>query len=145
MKKILSLILALVMMIMPLCVEAFADDSDVNYDDQIMPCYTYLDSIVAGITEKALGFVCCTSSFITFESDKTCILTCYLQRTDGRAAWDNYKSQTKTFCESGSSSIDKTWYAPSGYSYRVYTLLVIKNSSGALLETATKASGVIYK
>lgn len=141
MKRIISLLLTVVLLVAPLGVSSYAET---NYDDLVSPCYTYLNSISAGISEGVLGFVNCTSDFISFETNKTFVLTCYLQRTDGQSAWVNYKSKTETYTGKGSYTISKSWFAPSGYAYRVYTKLQIKNSAGTIVETATKGSGVYY-
>ena len=145
MKKLLSFVLAIILLMIPMCIEANASDGNVNYDDLVMPCYTYLDSISAGISEAALGFVTCTSNFISFDNGLTFVLTCTLQRTDGSHAWETYKTKTETFSGMGSHTIEKKWFAPANYAYRVYTTLTIKNSAGTVVETATRASGVIYK
>lgn len=145
MKKLVSFILAFILITVPMCVEAYASDGDFSYDNTIMPRYTYIDSVRAGISEAALGFVNCTSNCISFQSDKTFVLTCILQRTDGTYAWENYKTSTETFSGMGSFTIAKTWFAPANYDYRVKTTVIVKNSSGLIVETTTKASGVIYK
>lgn len=144
MKKTLCVILAVIMTMMSFCIVSSAEE-DVNYDDLVSPCFDNIFMISAGITEKALGFVNCFSDYITYETDKTFVLTCYLQRTDGSSAWATYKSKSETFTGKGSNEIEKNWYAPAGYSYRVLTKLVVKNSAGTIVETATVASGVIYK
>lgn len=145
MKKILSFILAFVLLTMPMCVEAYASDG-ANYESPVMPRYTYLDSISAGISEAALGFVNCTSDFICFHNDLTFVLTCTLQRCTASSAWENYKSVTETYTGKGSYIISKKWFAPATYDgYRVLTTLTIKNSAGTVVETASRASGVIYK
>ena len=141
MKRIISLLLTAVLLVAPLSVSSYAET---NYDDLVSPCYTYLNSISAGISEGVLGFVNCTSNFISFETNKTFVMTCYLQRTDGNSGWVNYKSKTETYTGQGSYNIDKSWFAPSGYAYRVYTKLQIKNSAGTIVETATVASAVHY-
>lgn len=146
MKKLLSILLAAVLLAAPMCVEAYASDGDVNYDDLVMPCYTYISSIGACITEASLGFVNCSSTCTSFQADKTFVLTCTLQRTDGSSAWADYKTHTESYYGIGSFTISKTWLAPATYdAYRVKTTLTVKNSAGTVLETATKASGVIYK
>lgn len=146
MKKLLSFILALVLFAVPMCVEADASEGDVNYDDLVMPCYTYIDSISACITEAALGFVDCMSNCTSFQADKTFVLTCTLQRTDGSTAWQNYKTTTETFSGKGSFTITKTWFAPATYdAYRVLTTLSVKNSAGTVVETASRSSLVLYK
>lgn len=144
MKKILSLVLAAILMVVPVCVEAYAE-GDTNYDDLVAPCFTYLDVVKAGITEAALGFVTCTSNAICLDSGLTLVLTCALQRTDGTQAWADYKTKTETYTNPGTHTIEKNWFAPANYAYRVKTTVVIKNSSGTTLETATLASSVIYK
>lgn len=145
MKKLLSLILAVILIMIPMCVEASASEVNANYDDLVMPCYTYLDSISAGISEAVLGFVNCTSDFISFDNGLTFVLTCTLQRCTASTPWETYKTKTETFSGMGSYTIEKTWFAPANYAYRVYTTLTIKNSAGTVVETATKASAVIYK
>lgn len=145
MKKITSFILAFVLFAMPLCIEAYAAETDVNYDDQIMPCYTYLSSISAGISAGSLGFANCISNIDSFQADKTFVLTCSLQRCTASDPWTVYKSKTETFSGKGSFTIDKSWFAPSNYDYRVVTSVSIKNSSGTVVETASKASGILYK
>ena len=141
MKKIIALLLTVVLLAAPLGMSAYAE---ANYDDLVAPCYTYLDSISAGISEGVLGFVTCTSDFISFDNNKTFVLTCYLQRTDGNSGWVNYKSKTETYTGKGLYIIEKSWFAPSGYAYRTYTKLQIKNSAGTVVETATVASPVHY-
>ena len=146
MKKLLSILLAAVLLAAPMCTEACASDGDVNYDDLVMPCYTYIDSIGACITEAALGFVNCSSTCTSFQADKTFVLTCTLQRCTASTPWEAYKTKTESFSGMGSFTISKTWFAPATYdAYRVVTTLTVKNSAGTVLETATKASGVIYK
>lgn len=145
MKKFLSLILAVILSVAPLCINASASDSDVNYDDLVAPCYDNLTAIGACISNGVLGFVTCTSAFISYETDKTFVLTCYLQRTNGSSAWANYKSTSETYSGKGSYTIEKKWFAPANYNYRVLTKLDVKNSSGTIVETATITSNVLYK
>ena len=146
MKKLLSILLAAVLLAAPMCTEVYASDGDVNYDDLVMPCYTYIDSVGAGISEAALGFVVCTSGCTSLQADKTFVLTCTLQRCTASTPWEAYKTHTESYYGKGSFTISKTWFAPATYdAYRVVTTLTVKNSAGTVLETATKASGVIYK
>ncbi|MBQ8227685.1 MAG: hypothetical protein IJZ88_01590 [Clostridia bacterium] len=142
MKRIISLLLVAVMAVTSLGVSVYA--AEANYDDLVAPCYTNIDSVSAGLSEGVLGFVTCTSNFISFDDTKTFVLTCYLQRTDGSSGWVNYKSKSETYSGMGSYTIEKSWFAPSGYAYRTYTKLQVKNSAGTVVETATKASAVYY-
>ena len=145
MKKSLSIILAVILLIAPMCIEAYASDGEANYDDLIMPCYDYISSISAGITEGVLGFATCFSNCTSFQADKTFVLTCTMQRTDGSDAWQAYKTTTETFSGKGNFTIEKKWFAPANYAYRVLTTVVVKNSAGTTVETATRSSGVLYK
>ena len=145
MKRILSILLAMIVMTSPFCMGAVAVETETNYDDQIAPCYVYVDALYASITKKSLGFVTCTSQFNTFQKDKTYVLTCYLQRCDEDTAWSNYKSESKTVTGVNITNIEKTWFAPAGYAYRTKTVVQVKNSSGTVLETVSNASSVLYK
>lgn len=144
MKKTVSLILAVILMVIPMCIESYAE-GETNYDDLVAPCYNYLSTIRAGISEASLGFVNCTSNAVCLDDGITMELTCALQRTDGTHAWEDYKTKTQTTTSSVTNTISKSWFAPANYAYRVKTTVVIKSSSGTTLETATKTSGVIYK
>lgn len=145
MKKLLSFILSVILLAMPMCVEANAADGDVNYDDQIMLCFDYISSISAGISEAALGFVNCTSDLVSFNDGLTFVITCCLQRCTESSEWMAYKTETETHTGKGSYTIAKTWFAPANYAYRVKTTVTVKNSSGTVIETATINSSVIYK
>lgn len=145
MKKFLSIVLAVIIMVVPMFLGSVAVEAEANYDDLVAPCYTYVNSLYAAITKGSLGFVTCTSQFIAFETDKTYVLTCYLQRCDEDTAWSNYKSESKTYSGSGTFGFDKTWYAPAGYAYRTKTEVKVKNSAGTVVETVSNASSVLYK
>ena len=146
MKRILSIFLAMVIMVAPLCVSVVATDNGGESETIVSPRYMYVNSIYASISKGSLGFVTCASQIIVFETDKTYVLTCYLQRTDGSEAWSNYKSESKTVSGStGAFGFDKTWFAPAGYAYRTKTEVKVKNSSGTVLETVSNASSVLYK
>lgn len=145
MKRFLSIFLAMVIMVTPLCMSVVAADNSGNDETIVSPRYTYINSIYASITKGSLGFVTCTSQIIAFETNKTYVLTCYLQRCDENTAWSNYKSESKTYSGSGTFGFDKTWFAPAGYAYRTKTEVKVKNSSGTVLETVSNTSSVLYK
>lgn len=112
----------------------------------VTPRYVLLSALSAGISEEALGFVTCTSTYSCLHEDYTFVLTCTLQRTDGTTVWVDYKTATETFTEIGSKGITKNWFAPAGYAYRTYTTVVVKNSrTSKVVETATTYSPTIYK
>lgn len=115
-------------------------------ETSVTPRYTHITAVKATIGEKALGFVLCASTYSCNLEDYYFTVTCDLQRTDGSAAWSNYKSSTETFTTSGTVTLEETWYAPAGYAYRTYTTVVVKNSrTSKVVETATTYSPTIYK
>lgn len=149
MKKVLSILLSVIMFT---CLFNFTSTYAVNdnEDDVISEesggsRYSYIAAIYASIAKGSLGFVTCTSSFTVPSTSYTIVLTCILQRTDGSEAWSNYKSKSETFTGTSTDLIEKSWYAPSGYAYRTYTKVVVKNSSGTVLETEHIVSNVLYK
>lgn len=149
MKKTLSLFLALILCF-SCCLIASAEttiETEINSaSSEVMPRYTYLCSVSAGIAKKALGFVLCESTYNCMYNGYTFILTCTLQRTDGTTGWINYKTESETFTDLGTNIIEKTWFAPAGYAYRTLTKIEIKsNSTGKIVETATSDSPVLYK
>ena len=137
--------MALVLML-SFSMPAFAVEQDSNTDDEIPVRYQFLDVISAAAIKKPLGFILCNSSYNCVSPNTTKVLYCYLQRVDlnGSGGWQIYKSASITSTDV-SDVIEKTWFAPSGYAYRTYTVVVIKNSTGATLEIANCTSHVIYK
>ena len=112
----------------------------------VTPRYTHVSYVGAKIVETSLGFVRCTSTAACMYDNYTFVLTCTLQRTDGSTGWSNYKTTTETFTALGENAVEKTWYAPAGYTYRTHTEIVIKNSrTGKVVETATADSPFIYR
>ena len=145
MKKLISVLMALVLMF-SFVFPAFAADWDTYADEDNPTRFQYVDAVYANATKKSFGFIQCTSHFTCASPNKTKVLYCYLQRLDpnGTSGWQNYKSTSITTTDL-TEIIEKTWFAPSGYDYRTYTKVVVKNSSGTVLETATVASSVIHK
>ena len=115
-------------------------------NQSITPRYILLSYVSAGIVEKSLGFIQCTSTANCMYDGYTFVLTCTLQRTDGSTGWVNYKTYTETFLDLGENVIEKSWFAPAGYTYRTYTEIVIKNGrTNKVVETATAKSPMVYK
>ena len=144
MKKLTSFILAFVLIAVPMSIETFATEPETNYDDLVMPCYTYIISITSALTKGSLGFVTCTSSANGVNSSTTFTITCSLQRYNG-SAWDTYKTKSETFSGAGDHIVEKSWYAPAGYTYRTLTTITVKNSAGTVVETASLASKTLVK
>ena len=144
-KKFISVLMVLVFML-SFATPAFAVEQDSNTDDEIPVRYQFLDVISASAEKKSFGFITCNSSYVCVSPNTTKVLYCYLQRVDlnGSGGWQIYKSASVTSTDAN-EFIEKTWFAPSGYAYRTYSVVVIKNSTGATLEIANCISHVIYK
>lgn len=155
MKKILALILS-IFIVASFSINAFAvsicdySDSEFTTADSetpaVTPRYKYLSFITACIDEKTSNNVLCASTYNSMYNGYTFTLTCALQRTDGSVTgWVNYKTSSQTYSGLGVHGIEKTWYAPAGYAYRTLTTVVVKNSSGTVVEKETCYSTTIYK
>ncbi|MBQ7044298.1 MAG: hypothetical protein IJN78_06790 [Clostridia bacterium] len=151
MKKGFALILSLIIIIVS-CINVSAQSTashnllGLDTYSNANSRYTHITAVSATIGEKSLGFVICNSSYICILDNYTFTLTCTLQRTDGSTGWQDYKTHTETFTDVGTNIIEKTWYAPAGYTYRTYTTVVVKNSrTGKVVETATADSPFIYR
>lgn len=149
MKKAISVLLSIIMFVSMFNLTAVYAVNE-NKDEVISEesggtRYSYINSIAASISKESLGFVDCISYYVIPNTSYTVVLTCILQRTDGSAAWSNYKSKSETFTSGSVNSIEKSWFAPSGYAYRTYTQVVVKNSAGTVLETEHITSSVLYK
>lgn len=140
MKKIFALLFALILLVVG-CLNVSAATTQA----EVTPRYIHIAVVSAGIYEGSLGFVTCTSTYDCLSDGYTFTLTCALQRTNG-SGWVDYKTETKTFTNVGANVVEKTWYAPAGYTYRTYTTVVVKNSrTGKVVETATADSPFIYR
>ncbi len=140
MKKVFSMLLAVVLLLVG-CINVSATD----IKTEVTPRYIHIVYVSAGIDEGSLGFMTCLSTYNCMTDGYTFTLTCSLQRTNG-SGWVDYKTETQTFTSLGTNAIEKTWYAPAGYTYRTYTTVVVKNSrTGKVVETATADSPFIYR
>lgn len=135
-----------IVLMLSFAMPAFAAENGASDDEDNPTRYQYVDVVSAAAVKKSFGFILCNSSYNCVSPNTTKVLYCYLQRVDpnGSGGWVNYKSASVTTTDVN-EIIEKTWFAPSGYAYRTYTLVVIKNSAGATLETASVTSHVIYK
>lgn len=103
------------------------------------PTYTYTSTIIVGLDVS--GGVASVSADITPHnlSNKSSIRA-YLQKYDN--GWKSIKSWYSGKC-TGYSYVNETYSVPSGYSYRVYAVGRVYNSSGdTTLETVDITSDV---
>ena len=146
MKRVISFFLAMTLILGCCSFAALADDTAKDIPDGTDPAkFSYLNSVGALIDKKALGFVICASKFTMIQSGYLVTLTCTLQRTDGSSGWLTYKSESQTFASGSADSVEKTWFAPAGYTYRTLTRAVVRDSTSTVVEVATVASSLIYK
>lgn len=151
MKKTLALFLSIVIFLM-CCFNVAASDTLNNYivcnpaevGALVTPRFSYINSIGVNILKKTLGFVSCGVTCTSIYDNYTFTVTCTLQRSNGNG-WTDYKSATETFSGINTHVLSKSWYAPANYTYRTYATVVVKNSSGRVIETATGYSNSLYK
>lgn len=126
-KRVLCLLLAVVLLTSG--INVFADDG-------ISPCYTGTATISASLSISTSGKATCTGK-IHLYSSYTATLTVKLQRYE-----NGYWSTVKSWSTSDSTSLSKSYYVTSGYSYRVVTSASVYNSSGKYVEgpSATSAT-----
>lgn len=126
-KRMLCLLLAVVLLTSGISV--FADDG-------ISPYYTGTATISASLSISTSGKATCTGK-IHLYSSYTATLTVKLQRYE-----NGYWSTVKSWSTSDSTSLSKSYYVTSGYSYRVVTSASVYNSSGKYVEgpSATSAT-----
>ena len=133
MKKPISLILCLVLLISILSISAFAIDPEGNDLEPIVPEYTRVTMIAAGLTISSNGVATCSGTVDPTYSTDTVTLIVRLQYWTG-TRWTNYCSWETT---GGGIYVDltETESVPAGYSYRVRVSAECVAASGDASET----------
>lgn len=133
MKKTISLLLCLVLIGSILSVSAFAVDPEGNELEPIIPEYTRVTMIAAGLDISSGGIATCSGTVEPTYSTDTVTLIVRLQYRSGNR-WINYCSWETT----GSGiyvDLLETQTVPAGYSYRVRISAECTASSGNEYET----------
>lgn len=135
MKRVLSVVLML-LLVVSMTVPAQAAGTQ-----QVMPRYTYVDSIWACINiDTTWGIATCEGEIIAKDEYPVEVVV-YLQ-VYKNGKWETIKSWSSegTF----SAYLCKSYAVMSGYQYRSYVEGYVYNSSGALIESTSLAHSMYY-
>ena len=137
-KKYLCLVLAVVLVLV----------NAVSFADEGAPesggfRYSYTRSVTAGLSLSGSTAHCTGSGSGKFNDTNTYILVSLQRRASDTDPWLGIKYWSATSTGVVPATVDKTCSVSSGYSYRVYVICKIKDSSGNVLETVTRTSSVL--
>lgn len=137
-KAICSILVSLIMLFMVTPITALAVPPVINN-----PCYQYVDSIVTDFDiDGSIAY--CYGSARTNHSDTTTTIRVTLQKRGfGSTIWTSVKSWTNTANGQYSAVVNETKEVSSGYNYRLYVWVTIKDSDGNVLEGVPMYSQII--
>ena len=135
-KKSLSLML---LSIIIFSVPAYANEIEAltvqsNGNEGIMPIYTYIDEISAGLYIDDNGKCVYAGSVTAFGYDVK--LEIYLQRSKNQIVWDEIMGGIKTVDQSGSLEYSLN-LQPNNYYYRAKVVVSVLDDNRNILETET--------
>ncbi len=110
-----------------------------NTPSPIQPRWTGASDITADLAMNPGGRAHCCGK-VVLRSGYTGDMTMTLQRSTDQRTWSEVTSWSTS--GSGTLELEKDYYVPSGYYYRVEVKVDVKNSSGKLIESPSKASSV---
>ena len=129
MKRTLTLLLCLVMAVSALAPTALAAAEAPPVDGRIEPLrYQYITYDIGTVTLKDGTATCNTYAYLC--DNHTCAIYMYLQRYSG--GWSTIASAS-TY-GTGYAYMTKYWSISSGYYYRLIYYVLVKDSSGNILE-----------
>ena len=108
---------------------------DAMQDAVITPRFQHLSRISSSLTFSALGRANCGGSFTTYDEYDSS-MTMVLQQFKNQE-WVDIKTWSGDFTGSGVKVLDKGYYVPSGYRYRLVVTVTIWDSKGNALEIAS--------
>ena len=152
MKKVKKSFALMLAMIMLLSSNAYAAEYQPTYDgaeirvqaygdDGVMPLYTYIDIITAGLEIDETG--CCTFSGSVIARGYDVRLELYLQRSRNQIIWDEIMGAITTVDQAGSMEYQKN-LEPEGYYYRAKVVVSVLDSNRNTIETQTVYSESKY-
>ena len=111
------------------------------YEEDLQPRYSTIDSFFVDLTITSSGRASLYSSIDTENSSYTISLEMVFQRSTNGRTWTNI--QTWSASQIGHISLDKIYYVSLGYDYRIHVTATVTNSSGRVVETATRDSSIV--
>ena len=133
MKKAISLVLCLILLMSILSISAFAVDPEGNAPEPLNPQYTRVTMIAAGLSISSDGVATCSGTVAPTYSTDTVTLIVRLQYWGGTRWLDDYSWQT-----TGSGvcvDLTETCSVTAGYYYRVRISAECVAASGNASET----------
>ncbi len=109
--------------------------------NEIQPRYTTIESFLSELYINSSGYATIYSSVDTNVTSYTVSLSVELQRSSNNRTWSSVRSWNGS--QAGHISLDKNQYVSSGYTYRIHATATVTNSSGRVVETATKDSATV--
>lgn len=135
--KRLGVVFLICLLLMTGGIVSFAGDESIEVNGIIVPYYTYVSSVGAGLDIESDGYAYC-ESVINIYSMRDIELTITLQRSTNGKTWTNVKSWTD-YVYDNYHFMQKGYYVNSGYTYRVMATGKVKSGS-TTLETVTAYS-----
>lgn len=135
MKKVISIVLTLLLVVSMICPVQAADTQ------QVTPRYTYIQSIYACISiDTTWGIATCEGE-IDAKAGYPVEVVVYLQ-VYKNGEWETIKSWSAE--DTYAVYLSKSYAVMSGYTYRAYVEGYVYNSSGVLIETASISHSADY-
>lgn len=122
---------------------ALAMESNCSENNQELfsePRFEHMSRISSSLSFEAFGRANCTGSFTTYDEYNSKIIIVLQQFKNNR--WNDYQSWSESYSGSGVKLLNKKYYVPSGYRYRVVTTAVILSNNGGELERVSCDSPV---
>lgn len=132
-------IFALLIVFCMLTPAAFAHEAD--DDNSIHLRYNQIDYFTIEFTISPTGSASCYSLVGTKLSSYNIALNMQLQRSSNGRTWSTVHEWSTSGTQT--SHLDKTYYVSSGYDYRIHVTTTVTNSSGRVVETATRDSSIV--
>lgn len=145
-RRVLSILFAFVIVISSLSPVAYAQQNEnptgIGTDfDYPTPYYNYLAAIYASIDTQE-GQVIGNGLAVMLANKPMTLVMAFERSTDG-IHWSTSGTYVKNTTGNGSKIIESSIAANSGYYYRFYFTVQVKDSSGRILETPSMVSKTI--
>ncbi len=137
MRKIISLLLAMILILM--CV--FPATAAPSNNSIISPQYLQIQTASTNLTINQNTGVSTVTATCLVRNDCSVEIICRLQKY-GDISWTTVKkwSTSDTFY----ASLEEYWAVYSGYTYRVYTTYIVRDTAGNFVESTSLTKSVVY-